>query len=80
MKTIYQWLAEMEAEAMAQAPARGHSVLVSGRTRIDCEYAPKTDKLRWQVDGCKADRELAAKALERARAFKDLPFSAAKRG
>ena len=67
MKTIYQWLAEMEAEAMAQAPARGHSVLVSGRTRIDCTYQPKTDRLKWYVNNRMADREIASKALEQAR-------------
>ena len=79
MKSVLDWLAEMETEAMAQAPARGRSVLVSGRVRIDCEYLPKVDMLNWQVDGCKADRETAGRALEHARAFKDLPFSAKRR-
>ncbi|WP_158935058.1 hypothetical protein [Burkholderia sp. S171] len=81
MKTIYQWLSEMEAEAMAcaPAPARGHVIFVSGRTRIDVKYQPKTDRLTWLVDNRVADREIASKALEHARAFKDLPFPA-KRG
>jgi hypothetical protein len=79
-KTVYQWLTDLENEAMAAAPSRGHSILVSGCTRVDCLYAPKTDRLTWLVNNHKVDREIARKALERARAFKDLPFSAAKRG
>ena len=69
MKSIFDWLAEMEAEAMAQAPARGHAVLVSGRTRIDCTYQPKIGRLKWYVDNRIADRELAAKALKNARQY-----------
>ena len=67
MKSIFDWLAEMEAEAMAQAPARGHAVLVSGRTRIDCTYQPKIGRLKWYVNNRMADREIASKALEQAR-------------
>ena len=78
MKTVDEWLTDMESESRACAPARGHSILVSGRVRVECEYLPKVDRLTWRVDDHVVTRELAGKALEHARKYKYAPFTAHK--
>jgi hypothetical protein len=73
VKTVEQWLTEMETSVAEAAPARGHSFLVSGITRIEIEqYRGVT---RWLVNNRVCDRECAGRALEHARKYKYTIFT-----
>jgi hypothetical protein len=70
MKTIEQWLTELETSATAGAEScssrHAHDFLISGITRILCSC--DRGVIRWEVDGRKADRQTAGQAIAHARA------------
>jgi hypothetical protein len=74
MKSVTQWLDDLESECREASPKRGHALLVSGRVRIECEFLPDVDQLSWWVNSRAVSRDTAARALAHARTYPDRPF------
>lgn len=74
MKSVTQWLDDLEAGARAAAPARGHEILISGRVRIEVQFLPADQRLSWMVNNRSTSRDTAARALAHARTYPDRPF------
>lgn len=66
MKTVQQWLTELENGAREPAPAHGHELLISGATTVQCSQ--DRGVVTWTVNNRQVDRDTAGRALAFARA------------
>jgi hypothetical protein len=76
MRSIAEWMSELEQQARGGAPARGHAMLISGVTRIEVSCEAGSDRLQWAVNRREVVREVAERALAHARAWPKLAFTA----
>jgi hypothetical protein len=76
MKSPAEWMADIEASVMADAPERSHVHAVTGRVRIDCVRERNSTVVTWFVNNTPATPEQVQQAVAWGRAHPQKLFAA----